>query len=451
MTSWRRSRWDRQIARLAVPAFGALIAEPLYVLTDTAIVGHLGTTELGGLAVAATVLLTINSLCVFLAYGTTSSVARLLGAGSDRAAAHEAVQGLWLATALGLLLAAAGWPLARPLVGALADDPQIAAQATIYLRLSLPGIPALLIVLAGTGYLRGLQDTRTPLLVAIGSALINLVLEVIAIYGFGLGLGASATATVVAQWSAALTYLAVIRRSARATGVSLLPSIRSVGRLLAVGGALVARTAALRAVLIIATALAARRGATALGAHQIAFELWSALALALDALAIAGQALVGRLVGAGDLESARAAGRRMLQLGLLAGLAGAVLLLAGRGVLPHLFTDDPAVVALTGFILWHVAALQPVNSIAFVLDGLLIGAGDHAYLARAMVGAALAFAGAATLVALRGWGIGWLWAALGVFMIARAVPLALRWRSSAWFVQQRRNTQSRPSVADEVA
>lgn len=427
-------RWDREIARLAVPAFFALVAEPLYVLTDTAIVGHLGTDQLAGLAVAASVLLTVHALCTFLAYGTTSAVARLLGAGAEEEAGHQAVQGLWLAAAIGTVLAAALWVVAGPLVEALADDAAVAREAEIYLRLSLPGLPALLLVLAGTGYLRGLQDTRTPLLVAVGSAAANLVLEVVVVYGLDKGIGASAVATVVAQWGAALVYLRTILRSASRLGVARRPHPAELRRLLVVGGALVVRTGALRATLLVATAVAARIGTTELGAHQVAYEIWTALALALDAVAIAGQALIGRLLGAGDADAARAAGRRMLELGVGTGVLAALLVAASRPWLPDLFTDDRAVVAACGFVLWHVAVLQPLNAVVFVLDGLLIGAGDLRFLARAMVGATALFAVAAGLVWRFELGLGWLWAAIGLWMAARAVPLGRRWAAGGWAV-----------------
>jgi putative MATE family efflux protein len=432
--SARGREWDREIARLAIPAFGALVAEPLYLLADTAVVGHLGTDQLAGLAVAAAILLTAHALCTFLAYGTTSAVARLLGAGDEREAAHQAVQGLWLGALLGAALAALGWIFATPLIGVLTDDPSVATEAEVYLRISLPGLPALLLVLAGTGYLRGLQDTRTPLVVALVSATANLVMEVVLIYGFDQGIGASALSTVLAQWGAAAVYLRVIGRSARDLDVALAPDAPSLRRLLVVAQALVVRTLALRGSLVLATAVAARIGTEDLAAHQISFELWSAFAYALDAVAIAGQAIIGRLLGAAEVVRAGDAGRRMLQIGLGTGVVAGLLVLAGRPFLPELFSPDPAVNVLTSFLLLFVAALQPLNSVAFVLDGLLIGAGDLTYLARAMVVAALAFAAAAGLVLVLGLGIGWLWVAIGVFMSARALPLLARWRSGAWAV-----------------
>jgi MATE family, multidrug efflux pump len=175
------SRHDREIARLAVPAFGALIAEPVYILTDTAIVGHLGTPQLAGLAVASSLLLSLYAVFVFLAYGTTAAVSRLLGAGDEREAAHQAVQSVWLAVMLGVAILAAGSMLAEPLVALMGAEGAVRDEALVYLRISLWGVPAMLAVLAGTGYLRGLQDTRTPLVVAVGTALLNLVVEVVLI------------------------------------------------------------------------------------------------------------------------------------------------------------------------------------------------------------------------------------------------------------------------------
>ena len=425
---------DREIARLAVPALGALTAEPLYILVDTAVVGHLGTPELAGLAVASSALLTAHAICIFLAYGTTGSVARLLGAGQTGDAAHEAVQGLWLAGALGTVLAIAGWIAAPDLVSLLGAEGEVARHAEVYLTLSLPGFPALLIVLAGTGYLRGLQDTRTPLLVALASAAVNLVLELVLIYGLDRGLGASALATVVAQWGAAAVYLRTIGRAASAEGVALGPQLAALRRLLRVAGALVLRTSALRSALLVATAVAARIGTADVGAHQIAFELWSTLVLALDALAIAGQSMIGRRLGAGDIDGAHVVGQRLLRLGLAAGFLAAAFFVAFRGVLPHLFTSDAEVASLAAFVLWWVAALQPVNGVVFVLDGLLIGAGDLRFLAGAMVVAAAAFVACAAGVLVTGAGLGWLWAAIAVFMVARLLPLLRRWRDGGWAV-----------------
>jgi putative MATE family efflux protein len=434
----RRAPWrhpqDREIARLAIPAFGALVAEPVYLLTDTAIVGHLGTPQLAGLAVASGVLLTLHAVFIFLAYGTTAAVSRLIGAGDDRAAAHEAVQSLWLAVSIGVGAAVLGLVFAGPLVDLMGADGAVRGHALTYLRISLLGLPAMVVVLAGTGYLRGLQDTRTPLAVAAGTAVLNLVLELVLVYGLDRGLGASALATVVAQMAGAAVYVRRVGRAAGAHGVGLRPDPAVMRALARVGRDLLLRTAALRASLVVATAVATRLGTDELAAHQVAFEVWSFLALALDAVAIAGQALVGRVLGAGDGEGARAAGRRMVEWGVALGVVFGLVLAAVRVPLASVFSDDPAVTALVVFLLLVTAALQPLNAVAYVLDGVLIGAGDARFLAWAMAGAAAVFVPAAVAVGVLGLGIGWLWAALGLLMATRAATLLARFAGDRWVV-----------------
>jgi putative MATE family efflux protein len=429
-----RSEWDRQIARLAVPAFGALVAEPVYLLTDTAIVGHLGTPQLAGLAVASAILVAGYSIFIFLAYGTTAAVARLIGAGDEREATHQAVQSIWLALGIAAALVPAGLVSAPGLVRWFGAAGEAAGYAETYLRISLLGVPAMLVTYAATGYLRGRQDTRTPLVVAVVAAAVNLLLEVVLILGLGYGVGASAASTVLVQWGAAAVYLAGVGRVGHALGVPLRPSARAITRLARVGLDLMVRTVALRLALTAATAVAARLGAAEVAAHQVAFELWNALALALDAIAIAGQALVGRLLGAGDVAAARAATRRMVEIGVAFGVLVGVLLLALRGVLPHAFSADPRVIALAAFVLLFVGAMQPVNAVVFVLDGVLMGAGDMRYLAVSMVAAAALFLAAAAVLVGTGAGLGWLWTAVGGLMLARLVALVARVRSDRWLV-----------------
>jgi len=425
---------DREILRLALPALGALAAEPLYVLADTAVVARMGTPQLGGLAIASTLLLTGSALFVFLAYGTTASVARLLGAGQDRAAAHEGVQGLWLGALLGTAVAVAAAVAGPVLVEVMGAAGEVRGHALVYLRVSLIGLPGLLVTFAGTGYLRGLQDTRTPLVVTVVAVAANLALELVLVYGLDQGIGASAASTVVAQGGAAAVYVVRVTRDVRARRVGVAPDPAALRRLARVGWDLFVRTAALRLSLTLGTAVAARSGTAALGAHQIAFELWSFLALVLDAVAIAGQALVGRLLGAGDADGARAAGRRMLRWGLVAGAVAGVVIAALRGVLPRLLTDDAAVVAVCATLLVVVAALQPVNALVFVLDGILIGAGDLRFLARAMVLAAAVFVPAALAVLALDLGVVWLWGAIGLLMAARLAALVVRFAGPAWQV-----------------
>jgi putative MATE family efflux protein len=428
------SEWDREIFRLAVPALGALVAEPVYVLSDTAIVGHLGTPQLAGLAVAAAILVAGYSVFIFLAYGTTAAVARLFGAGDEREATHQAVQGVWLAVAVSVPVTLVGLVLAGPLVRGFGASGAAAGYAESYLRISALGVPAVLVTYAAVGWLRGRQDTTTPLLVAVGSAAVNLALEIVLILGLGYGVGASAASTVLVQWAAVAVYLVGMGRRAVVLHVGLRPVGRAVGRLARVGLDLLVRTVALRLALTAATAVAARLGPAQVGAHQIAFELWNTLALALDAIAIAGQALVGRLLGAADAAGARAATRRMIELGLAFGVVVGLVLLALHGVLPRAFTDDPLVLHLASFVLLFAAVLQPVNAVVFVLDGVLMGAGDMRYLAVTMVAAAALFLALAAVLAATGAGLGWLWAAIGVLMLARLAALTARLRTDAWLV-----------------
>jgi putative MATE family efflux protein len=328
----------------------------------------------------------------------------------------------------------AGLVLAGPLVRGFGASGPAAGYAETYLRVSALGVPAVLVTYAAVGWLRGRQDTRTPLLVAVGSAAVNLVLEIVLILGLGYGVGASAASTVLVQWAAVTVYLLGIGREAAVRHVGLRPVGRAVGRLARVGLDLLVRTMALRLALAAATAVAARLGPAEVAAHQIAFELWNTLALALDAIAIAAQALVGRLLGAADPVAARAATRRMVELGIAFGVVVGALLLALRGVLPHAFTEDPPVLQLASFVLLFAALLQPVNAVVFVLDGVLMGAGDMRYLAVTMVAAAALFLGLAAILVATGAGLGWLWTAIGVLMLARLAALTARLRTDAWLV-----------------
>ena len=425
---------DRRILALALPALGALVAEPLYILADTAVVGNLGTPQLAGLALASSLLLIAFAVFIFLAYGTTSAVARLLGAGEHRQAAHQAVQSLWLAFVVGVVIAGVGYLCRNPLIELMGGQGETAINAEIYLRISLLGLPAMLLTLAGVGYLRGLQDTKRPLYVAIGTAVLNLVVEVVLIFGLDFGIGASALSTVIAQWVGAMAYLVWIARAIAEHGVGLGPDWRIIGRLAGAGADLLVRTAALRGGLTVTVAVAARLGDADLAAHEIAFQIWSALAFALDAVAIAAQAMIGHALGANDAAEARRLGDRMIQWGWFGGFVFLALILASIPVLPDLFSNDPAVISLVAFLFIHVALWQPIAGIVFALDGILIGAGDLRFLAIAMVAAtAVLIAGSFAVLEL-GLGIGWLWGALGAWMAVRGTALYTRYRTDAWLI-----------------
>ncbi|MFE3452955.1 MATE family efflux transporter [Nonomuraea sp. NPDC059194] len=425
------TRQDREILRLALPAFGSLVAEPLFLIADYAIVGHgLGTTAVGALGVAGTVLSTLVYLCVFLAYGTTASVARQIGAGNHTRAMRGGVDGMWLAFAIGVALIVICWPLSPAIVELFGAAPGQSAEAVTYLRISLLGTPAMLVVLAGTGVLRGMQDTRTPLVVAIGSFALNAVLNAWFVLGLDWGIAGSAWGTVLAQTIGAAVYLRVVVQGARRAGVSLAPGLSGIKQAGTAGVALLIRTVCLRIVLLVATAVATRLGTAELAAHAIVTQLWTLLALALDAIAIAGQAITGRSLGAGDAEGTRAATRRMVWWGLWSGVLLGLLVVAGRPFFPGVFDADPQVTAELLAVLWVVALFQPISGIVFVLDGVLIGAGDQRYLAWAGVWTTLAY----LPVALVAGDLVVLWLALGVWMIARLVTLGGRAYGTRWLV-----------------
>lgn len=429
---------DREILRLAVPAFLALVAEPLFLLSDAAIVGHLGTTELAGLGIAGAVLQTLVGLCVFLAYGTTASVARHLGAGNLRAALTQGIDGCWLAVLIGTAVTVVGAVFARPLVELFGAGSGVSDQATAYLEVAIFGTTPLLLMLATTGVLRGLQDTRTPLRVAVGGNLANIVLNVVLVYGLDLGIAGSALGSVLAQVASAGVLVAVVVRAARREGASLTPDRRGIASAAHTGVPLVLRTLTLRACLLVGTyavTIAGRDTEIDLATHQIAITLWTFLAFALDALAIAAQAITGHALGAGDVEGTRRLTRRMVQWGWGAGFASGLLLAATSPFLGPLFSPDPDVHHLLVPVLLVAALGQPIAGVVFVLDGVLIGAGDGAYLAWSGLGVLALYAPAALLAALGPGGLVPVWVAMiVVFMGSRFVLLTRRARTDAWLV-----------------
>ncbi|MER6179129.1 MATE family efflux transporter [Streptomyces sp. NPDC001652] len=429
-----RRQHDREIVALAVPAFGALVAEPLFVMADSAIVGHLGTAQLAGLGVASALLMTGVSIFVFLAYATTAAVARRVGADDLPAAIRQGMDGIWLALLLGAVVVAVALPTAPALVELFGASNTAAPYATTYLRISSLGIPAMLVVLASTGVLRGLQDTKTPLYVAVGGFVANAALNVGLVYGADLGIAGSAWGTVIAQFGMAAVYLVVVVRGARAHGASLRPDAAGIRASAQAGVPLLVRTLSLRTILMIATAVAARLGDADIAAHQIILSLWSLLAFALDAIAIAGQAIIGRYLGAGDVQGAREACRRMVQWGIAVGVILGLAVVAARPVFLPLFTSDSVVKDAALPALLVVALAQPICGIVFVLDGVLMGAGDGPYLAWAMVLTLAVFTPVALLIPTLGGGLTAVWGAMTLMMAVRMLTLWLRSRSGRWIV-----------------
>ncbi|NDL61130.1 MATE family efflux transporter [Phytoactinopolyspora mesophila] len=437
-TAFHRHPADGEILRLALPALGALVAEPLFLIADSAIVGQLGTPELAGLGIAAAVLSTLVNVSIFLAYGTTAAVARMLGANDLPGALRAGIDGCWLAILIGAGTLAVGWPLTPWIVERFGPAPEVAEHAETYLQISLLGIPPMLLVLAATGVLRGLQDTRTPLYVAGSGAAGNVVLNVILVHGFQLGIAGSAIGTVIAQTAMAAVFIRVVARAARRHGASLKPHWPGVRRSFGAGVPLIVRTVAMRVALITTTVVATGLGTAELAAHQVAFTTWTLLALILDAVAIAAQALVGRALGAGNIDEARSVTRRMVQWGVLTGFALTVVVLAVASVYAPLFTQDQEVRSLLVAALIVAALLQPLAGWVFVLDGVLIGAGDGRYLAWASVLSVVVFLPAAFAVMFLSpsgtAGIVALWGAIGLWTVARLITLDLRERRGAWAV-----------------
>jgi len=428
---------NRQIVRLAVPALGALIAEPLFLIVDGAMVGHLGVAPLAGLGIGSAVLQTVVGLMVFLAYSTTPAVARRYGAGERGRAVSVGIDGMWFALTIGAVLALVGVMATPLLVGVFGAAPDVAENARVYLSISMWGLPAMLVVFAATGLLRGMQDTVTPLWIAGLGFGVNALLNALFIYGVGWGIAGSAIGTVLAQWGMVGAYVVIATRLARQHAASLRPEAEGLRGTARSGGWLFVRTLSLRVAFLATVAVATGLGSAELAGWQIAFTIFSTAAFALDALAIAAQALVGKSLGAGDVAGAQHVLSRTVAWGLWFGVAVGALVAAASGVLGLVFTGDPAIAALIQPALLVLAVAQPLASFVFVLDGVLIGAGDAKYLAIAGLLNLVPYLPALVLVALFAGGgaagLAWLAGAFfGVYLLARATTLGLRVRGRAW-------------------
>jgi putative MATE family efflux protein len=423
---------DREVLALALPALGALVAEPLYVLGDTAIIGHLGTKPLAGLALAGLLLSEVLGFCTFLEYGTTARAARLYGAGQHEAALDAGVQATWLAIGMGLVLVVAVELAAAPALHAMAGGSTPAAgQAIEWIRIAALGGPFVLITGAAQGWMRGFQNTRTPLYVIGGANLASICLSATLVFGLDLGIRGSAIANVVAQTASGLVFLAVLVRR----GAPLAPSWPRIRRQLASARDLGLRTVAFFVAFTVAASVAARAGDAPLAAHQIGAQLWFFTALFLDATAIAAQALIGRLLGAGATDVAHALAHRLLWAGTILGVGFAAVLAAGYEVIPALFSSDSPVVDQT-HVLWPwLVLMMPLNGWLFALDGVLFGAGDLRFMRNVTVLAALGgYVPIALLTAQEGWGLTGIWIGLSAFICIRTGVGALRYRGRRWLV-----------------
>jgi putative MATE family efflux protein len=421
----------RDVLRLAGPALPVLAAEPLYLLVDTAVVGRLGVLPLAGLAIAGVLFVQVTSQLTFLSYGTTARAARLHGAGRRAEAVAEGMQATWLALGVGLVVLVVGQLVAAPVAGALAGDAAVAAAAVSWLRVALFGAPLILVTLAGNGWMRGVQDTASPLrYVLAGNGLSALACPLL-VHTAGWGLPGSAAANLLGQALGAGLFLAALRRER----APLRPEPARMRAQLVLGRDLVARSLAFQACFLSAAAVAARFGPASVAAHQVVLQLWSFMALVLDAVAIAAQSLVGAALGGDGAARARELAARVTRYGLVLGVAFGALFAALVGVLPPVFTTDAAVLALVPVAWWFFVALQPVAGVVFALDGVLLGAGDAAFLRTSTLAAALlGFLPLVWLSLLLGWGLAGIWSGLALFMLLRLVAVGWRARSGRWAV-----------------
>lgn len=434
---------DRRIFHLAVPALGALVAEPLFLLTDTAMVGHLGADALASLGVASTIITTLVGLLIFLAYATTPLVARRLGSGDRTGALSAGIDGVWLAAGLGVFIGVAGYLLTPVLIGFFPATSTVSTGAAAYVSISWWGLPGMLIVLAATGVLRGLQDTKTPLVVAVAGFGANAGLNALLIYGLGLGLEGSAWGTVIAQWGMAVVFALLILTQARTHKARLLPGHLGLVEAARSGSWLLLRTLSLRIALVATVLVATAMGTKELAAWHIVFTLFSLLALALDALAIAGQALIGHDLGAGNQAAVRLVTHRLIRWGFLAGGALAALTGLLSPLIPLIMTSDDSLRSTLWPVIVLLGLTLPLSAFVFVLDGVLIGAGDGKYLAiTGLLNVAMyaPLLWLAPLVAFDRDGVNLggllaLEAAFGIGYIgARALTLGMRYRGEAWLV-----------------
>jgi putative MATE family efflux protein len=424
-------RGPRQIMRLALPALGVLAAEPLYVLVDTAVVGHLGAVSLAALAVGGTVLAQAVSALTFFSYGTTARTARLHGAGRRVDAVAEGVQATWLAALGGLLLLIAGLALAGPIARLLAGPGDVSAAAVGWLRIALLGTPFILITMAGNGWMRGVQDTARPLRYVLAGNGISAVLCPLLVYGTDFGLAGSAIANVAAQVISASLFL----RALAAERAPVRPQPAVMRAQLAVGRDLILRSLAFQVSHISATAVAAHTSAAAAGAHQIVLQLWMFVALVLDCLAIAAQSLIGAALGAGDARGARELAWRITGYGTVLGVVFSGVFAALAGVLPGVFTSDGSVLAEVPHAWWFFVVMQIMAGTLFALDGIFLGAGDAGFMRNAtIISAVLGYLPLTWAALAFSWGLSGIWAGLTLFVLIRLVLAAGRLRSGRWAV-----------------
>ncbi|MFO7961752.1 MAG: MATE family efflux transporter [Nitriliruptoraceae bacterium] len=423
---------SRRLVALALPATVTLIADPVMGLVDTAVVGRLGAAELGALGLAVSVLAAGSWVFNFLVFGTTSAVARAVGAGDRPTAGRRVSHAAQVALLLGVVVAVVLLVLAPTLLRGLGAVPSLLDPATTYLRIRAVGIPFLLLGFVGHGAFRGVSDTRTPLGVAVGANIVNAALTFWLVLGVGMGIAGAAWATVAAEVLTVVAFAALLRRTGLPLGGHGVPRRAELRVLFAVSRDLVLRTGGLVLGLLAIAAAAARIDAETAAAYQVLYQTMLLLSFLMDGVAIAGQAMVGTALGSGDEEEARATGRTVWWWGVGGGIALAIVLGLGADLLPRVLTDDPAVLAGVATAWWLLALGQVLNGPVYALDGVLMGAEDFAYLRTWTLLAGIVGGVGGQVVASLGGDVLGLWAAVQLLMLVRFVSLVWRVRGSGW-------------------
>ena len=417
---------NRQILALAIPALGALAADPLLSLVDTAFVGRLGPVPLAALGIDVAIFGFAFALFNFLAYATTPLVARARGMGDIAGAGHVVSQAFTLAASIGAAVGVALIVAAPVLVSLFGPEPNVVGPALEYLRIRAVALPAMLVMTAGHGAYRGMQDTRTPLVLALVVNVLNAVLDPLFMFWGGLELAGAAVATLIAQWIGAVAFVILLRRRAGVEGWRFgripLGQTRGLAR---VGSLLVIRTLLLVGSLAVATATATRMGTVTVAAHQIVSQIWFLLAMMVDALAIAAQALVADLAGRDAWGAARGLSRRLHVWGLIAGVFLGLMLWTAAAPIGRLFTVDRSVLAALEPAMGIAALMQPVAALVFVADGVLMALVELRTLAVSTAAGFTAMALAAGAGLAFGWGLPGVWWGITGMILARGVVLAL--------------------------
>ncbi|WFP26794.1 MATE family efflux transporter [Gordonia hongkongensis] len=440
-----------RIATLTVSALAVLIAPPLYLLLDLAVVGRLGGEQLAALGVGTLVLSIVSTQLTFLSYGTTARSARRFGSGDRAGAVVEGVQASWIAVAVGVLIVAVAYPCApvvmRLLVGTSSpESAAVADDAAGWLRIAMFGVPLILLSMAGNGWMRGVQDTRRPVVYVVVGLSLAAVLVVGLVHGVGpfprLGLDGSAMANVIGQGVTGVLFAVRVVREARRVAVgaghgpgsrAFAPDWSIIRAQLVMARDLVVRSLSFQICFVSAAAVAARFGVAQVAAHQLVLQLWEFMALFLDSVAIAAQALVGAALGAGRLSAADSVARRVTAVSVVAATAMAALFAAGATLIPRIFTSDAAVLDAVGVPWWFFVGMLPIAGVVFALDGVLLGSGDAAFLRTAtLAGALIGFLPLIWLSLVFDWGLAGVWSGLVVFMLVRLATVVWRIRSGRW-------------------